>query len=283
MRSGVAGRAVVTLAALHEAGAPSTPPTGGAASWRVHHPRASQAHPSRLSTRAWSRRRVDAARTVVLAGCASASSATLVTAPSLGSRPAPPPVLGPIELSAEEQASLQTTAAQRAIFGCWLALQACLWTKALCGPQVLSSILAAPLMSVAHAGALCAAAWAAADLAVGIFHFFVDNYGSGSTPVIGHIIAGFQGHHDSPWLITRGQLCTVIDGPCVATMPMLVAALLWCGPTGAVFMAWYTAWSVLAQLTHKWSHERRCSLPRFMTSSSRSSSSCPLTACCGRH
>jgi hypothetical protein len=198
---------------------------------------------------------------VVLAGCASASSATLLTAPSLGARPAPPPVLGPIELSAEEQASLQTTAAQRAIFACWLALQACLWAKALCGPQVLSSILAAPLLSVAHAGALCAAAWMAADLAVGIFHFFVDNYGSGSTPVIGHIIAGFQGHHDSPWLITRGQLCTVIDGPCVATMPMLAAALLWCGPTGAVFMAWYTAWSVLAQLTHKWSHERRCSLP----------------------
>ena len=259
MRPGVTGRTVVTLAAFHEAGAVSSPSAGGAA-LRVQPPRSRQASaPRRL--RAWPRLRVNAARTAVLSGCAASGSATLEGSPILGARPAPPAVLGPIELSAEDQASLQTTAVQRAIFASWLALQACLWAKAFSSPQVAATILAAPLLSVAHAGALCVAAWVAADLAVGIFHFFVDNYGSGRTPLIGHIVAGFQGHHDHPWLITRGQLCTVIDGPCVATAPMLVAALAWCGPRAAVFMAWYTAWSVLAQLTHKWSHERRCSLP----------------------
>lgn len=171
------------------------------------------------------------------------------------------PALGPAVLSAQEAASLQTTPSQRGVFVTWLVLWLGLWAKALASPGTLASLAAAPALSLAHAACLCGAAWVAADLLVGIFHWSVDNYGDGSTPVMGPIIAAFQGHHDRPWLITRGQLCTVIDGPCVATMPMAVAALVWGGPWWAVFMAFYTAWSVLAQLTHKWSHERRCTLP----------------------
>lgn len=34
-----------------------------------------------------------------------------------------------------------------------------------------------------------------ADLVSGVFHWSVDNYGDGSTPVFGSVIEAFQGHH----------------------------------------------------------------------------------------
>lgn len=34
-----------------------------------------------------------------------------------------------------------------------------------------------------------------ADLVSGVFHWSVDNYGDGSTPVFGGVIEAFQGHH----------------------------------------------------------------------------------------
>ena len=39
------------------------------------------------------------------------------------------------------------------------------------------------------------------------YHFFVDNYGDGSTPVFGGQIAAFQGHHQRPWTITEREFC----------------------------------------------------------------------------
>ena len=37
------------------------------------------------------------------------------------------------------------------------------------------------------------------------YHFFVDNYGDGETPVFGGQIAAFQGHHQRPWTITERE------------------------------------------------------------------------------
>lgn len=34
-----------------------------------------------------------------------------------------------------------------------------------------------------------------ADLVSGVFHWSVDNYGDGRTPVFGAVIEAFQGHH----------------------------------------------------------------------------------------
>lgn len=34
-----------------------------------------------------------------------------------------------------------------------------------------------------------------ADLVSGVFHWSVDNYGDGSTPLFGSVIEAFQGHH----------------------------------------------------------------------------------------
>ncbi len=46
-----------------------------------------------------------------------------------------------------------------------------------------------------------------ADFLTGIYHWSVDNYGDGSTPVVGSQIAAFQGHHQKPWTITEREFC----------------------------------------------------------------------------
>ena len=44
-----------------------------------------------------------------------------------------------------------------------------------------------------------------ADFGTGVYHWSVDNYGSGATPIVGDQIAAFQGHHQRPWTITQRQ------------------------------------------------------------------------------
>ena len=46
-----------------------------------------------------------------------------------------------------------------------------------------------------------------ADFLTGLYHWGVDNYGDGSTPVVGGQIAAFQGHHQRPWTITQREFC----------------------------------------------------------------------------
>lgn len=60
--------------------------------------------------------------------------------------------------------------------------------------------------------------------------------------------------------ITQGELPTVVEGPCVVTAPFLAAALL-APPPLAHFLAFFSFWCVMAQMAHKWSHERRSALP----------------------
>ena len=49
--------------------------------------------------------------------------------------------------------------------------------------------------------------WCTADFLTGVYHWSVDNYGSGQTPVVGSQIAAFQGHHQEPWTITQREFC----------------------------------------------------------------------------
>ena len=67
-----------------------------------------------------------------------------------------------------------------------------------------------------------------ADFGSGVLHWSVDNYGNGRTPIMGSIIAAFQGHHSAPWTITyRGfcnnvyKLCVPFGLPTVATISYL--------------------------------------------------------------
>jgi hypothetical protein len=170
-----------------------------------------------------------------------------------------PRALGPVMLAPHEAASLVATPGQHAIVAAWLLLAASLLAKVVWAS---TALVASPSVLVAGAAVLVVAAWLAADLVVGIFHFFVDNYGSANTPVLGQVIEAFQGHHDAPWLITRGALPTVVEGPCVVTMPWLATALF-LSPSAPIglFTLFFAAWAVTAQLAHAWSHERRAQLP----------------------
>ncbi|MCD7463926.1 hypothetical protein HAX54_051704 [Datura stramonium] len=55
------------------------------------------------------------------------------------------------------------------------------------------------------AGPLKLRGYVLSDLASGIYHWGIDNYGSAETPVFGSQIDAFQGHHKWPWTITRRQ------------------------------------------------------------------------------
>jgi hypothetical protein len=44
---------------------------------------------------------------------------------------------------------------------------------------------------------LLVSSWVLADFGSGVLHWSVDNYGNGRTPIMGGIIAAFQGHHSA--------------------------------------------------------------------------------------
>ena len=56
-----------------------------------------------------------------------------------------------------------------------------------------------------------------ADLVSGVFHWSVDNYGDGRTPVFGAVIEAFQGHH--------GEFTRLPAGPLPCLLPCLLPYL----------------------------------------------------------
>lgn len=83
------------------------------------------------------------------------------------------------------------------------------------------------------------ASWIAADFGSGVFHWSVDNYGNGRTPVMGNIIAAFQGHHSAPWTITYRGFCNNVWKLCIPFgIPTIAAITLLAGeehPMGKYF------------------------------------------------
>jgi ubiquitin-conjugating enzyme E2 variant len=61
------------------------------------------------------------------------------------------------------------------------------------------------LSDVGTVAAAVLASYVLSDLGTAVFHWGVDNYGDGSTPVLGKQIAAFQGHHQRPWTITQRE------------------------------------------------------------------------------
>jgi hypothetical protein len=103
-----------------------------------------------------------------------------------------------------------------------------------------------------------------ADFGSGVFHWSVDNYGNGRTPIMGTIIAAFQGHHSAPWTITeRGffnnvyKLCTPFG------IPTMVAIYFLAGPATVLFFANFCALEILSQEFHKWGHMTKKQVPAF--------------------
>ncbi|XP_052164063.1 fatty acid desaturase 4, chloroplastic-like [Oryza glaberrima] len=110
------------------------------------------------------------------------------------------------------------------------------------------------------------AAYSLADLATGVYHWLVDNYGDADTPVLGPQIAAFQGHHRHPSTITRREPCNNLHALARAValaLPPAGAALAAAGaPASAhAFAAVFAACVVLSQQFHAWAHGNPRRLP----------------------
>ena len=74
--------------------------------------------------------------------------------------------------------------------------------------------------------------WILADFGSGVLHWSVDNYGNGRTPIMGGIIAAFQGHHTAPWTITERGFCNNVYKLCVPFgIPTVGLIALLAGPS----------------------------------------------------
>ena len=111
-------------------------------------------------------------------------------------------------------------------------------------------------MTVAQITALTVSSWVAADFGAGVLHWSVDNYGNGRTPVMGGIIAAFQGHHSAPWTITERGFCNNVYKLCTpfGIAPMALISLL-TGPSATLFFTIFCALEIGSQEFHKWSHQ----------------------------
>lgn len=100
--------------------------------------------------------------------------------------------------------------------------------------------------------------WVLADLGSGILHWSVDNYGNGRTPIMGSIIAAFQGHHSAPWTITERGFCNNVYKLCIPfgipTMALISTLAGESHPTATLFFTVFCAMEILSQEFHKWSH-----------------------------
>jgi ubiquitin-conjugating enzyme E2 variant len=107
-------------------------------------------------------------------------------------------------------------------------------------------------------------AYLLADLGTGIYHWAVDNYGDGSTPVFGGQIAAFQGHHRRPWTITEREFCNNVHKVFAPATP--VAAALCLGSyffpgTWSIWSSTFLFLACMSQQFHAWSHMKRSELP----------------------
>ena len=81
--------------------------------------------------------------------------------------------------------------------------------------QLLSINHGSYTMTIAQSLVTIVSSWVIADLGSGVLHWSVDNYGNGRTPIMGNIIAAFQGHHTAQWTITERQFCNNVHKLCI--------------------------------------------------------------------
>ena len=104
--------------------------------------------------------------------------------------------------------------------------------------------------------------WISADFGSGVLHWSVDNYGNGRTPIMGNIIAAFQGHHTAPWTITQRSFFNNVYKLCLpfGIVPVTLFAYL-TGPMVTYFLTTFCALEILSQEFHKWSHQTKSETP----------------------
>jgi ubiquitin-conjugating enzyme E2 variant len=121
------------------------------------------------------------------------------------------------------------------------------------------------LPTTIQAIALLLSSWIIADLGSGVLHFSVDNYGNGRTPIMGGLIAAFQGHHSAPWTITERGFCNNVYKLCIpfGVAPMAVISLI-TGPYVTFFFTFFCVMEIMSQEFHKWSHMTKGECPDWV-------------------
>lgn len=101
-----------------------------------------------------------------------------------------------------------------------------------------------------------------ADLGSGVYHWAIDNYGDGSTPMFGSQIEAFQGHHKWPWTITRRQFANNLHALARAvTFTVLPIELVCNDPTLLGFLGVCSGCIMFSQQFHSWAHGTKSRLP----------------------
>ncbi|TKY51066.1 Fatty acid desaturase 4 [Spatholobus suberectus] len=101
-----------------------------------------------------------------------------------------------------------------------------------------------------------------ADLGSGVYHWAIDNYGDGSTPIVGAQIEAFQGHHKWPWTITRRQFANNLHALARAvTFTVLPIALVCHDPIVQGFVGVCSGCIMFSQQFHAWAHGTKSRIP----------------------
>ncbi|CAN4102739.1 unnamed protein product [Withania somnifera] len=105
------------------------------------------------------------------------------------------------------------------------------------------------------------------DLASGIYHWGIDNYGSAKTPIFGSQIDAFQGHHKWPWTITRREFSNNLHALARAvTFTVLPIDLLCNNSTTLAFVGVCSGCIMFSQQFHAWAHGTKSKLPSTVLS-----------------
>ncbi|CAL5007962.1 unnamed protein product [Urochloa decumbens] len=121
-----------------------------------------------------------------------------------------------------------------------------------------------PTADLLAAAMAAAVGYFVADLATGVYHWLIDNYGGTDTPVLGAQITAFQDHHLRPSAITRLEPCNnlhVAAGVVAIALPAAGAALLPAAVAAHAFAGAFAACVMLSVQFHAWAHERPARLP----------------------
>lgn len=118
-----------------------------------------------------------------------------------------------------------------------------------------SQVGPAPLLAVALVG------YVLADLFSGLVHWGFDTWGSPDTPLVGrNFIHHFRVHHDDPKDITRHGFIATNGNNCLATLPVLLLALVlpahWSSTAPLIIFILSLSLGVFAtNQFHKWAHQ----------------------------
>jgi ubiquitin-conjugating enzyme E2 variant len=165
--------------------------------------------------------------------------------------------VGRVVLESEEE--LKSTWEHRALVGSSICLMAATFYSGLSHADGLLDYASFAIGTVA--------AYFLSDLGTGIYHWGVDNYGDGNTPVFGGQIAAFQGHHQRPWTITEREFCNNVHkvfGPAIPVAGALFLGSCVHPGTWSAVSSTFLFLVCMSQQFHAWSHMKKSELPAFV-------------------